>query len=891
VVRAVVGVLGRLRAVSRDPRLVAGLSGIPGLAGALAGRPDVLADENAFSAFLRNGDLVGRLGRPGRGGVVAAVIGSEELLGAVMRVPVLVDVLAGEPRLADRVEVVEVLGRDAGLRRLVLSNAELAAALVVAPGLVGVLTGSRGSSRVEVLEMYPHLVGALRGNYGLIREWMAGSALWKAVVTSPGLAGRMTVELSRVLQRYPRLVGLLVHPAIKQLPDRSRHAAALAGMVLGNPKVAAYWEHKPADLAVKFLSRPEWLDVAAGDPAFAGKLQMLYRRDRSSFIAFLDAGDPQPLLDALARPEQPGVSAGSVVAPRVGAGVGRVRVVRPVVDMGVVVAAGVSPEVSPTISPVAVRSAVGVGAGGLSVVELLRSDGPALDFLVSEHEAAGVLLAGLGDSVEGFALLARSDLVERLEHGASPAPYLFTSFLASRGVPLDQPSAWTRDRFATDLTEFLEGIEASGYFGDVEPYAWHTWLRARMDQARVVLGDSGGRASRLKELRPADYRTWEHSGRVHYAKAVSPGFDNVREAIARLASDPVGLRESLAHVALNSPLHAHVARGGGGVSVMYVLADDGLVDLLVYAVSFARQGNRYQWVGAGKGYVDGPASREAVGGDPVLARSVALVERLSDVAGREAFVDSTAGLDRARAAERLAGEQARYLPVLDDVDRVLGALVEYRAAAREVGRSGGEVAAPVVGRGKGRVGVRGGSDKAAGDGFAAFLGAVAGLRAVGLEPRLGAQIPAGLRKQVQAPAPTDTDTTAEPRGGGVEPLLGGGERLGDQQGMRRAESSQAQQAVQQYVAANDNYDQARQEHKRAMETRGNSTDGESRLEAAVRRLRESRAQWDASARRLEELGITLPVGGSQAERGFQGLLGGARGDLDSSEESSLFGDG
>ena len=55
---------------------------------------------------------------------------------------------------------------------------------------------------------------------------------------------------------------------------------------------------------------------------------------------------------------------------------------------------------------------------------------------------------------------------------------------------------------------------------------------------------------------------------------------------------------------VNTPLHAHLDSGSGGISYFWALAEDGKVDLAVYAFSTARSGNDYWW--GGNSYTSGP---------------------------------------------------------------------------------------------------------------------------------------------------------------------------------------------------------------------------------------------------------------------------------------------
>jgi hypothetical protein len=218
-------------------------------------------------------------------------------------------------------------------------------------------------------------------------------------------------------------------------------------------------------------------------------------------------------------------------------------------------------------------------------------------------------------------LSAREDIVGHLyANPGSSHGYTFRAFLLDR-----EPERFERDYalFVEELAPNLDAEQSSRF----KAAAHVTWLRVqieREEQRRAVLTQV---AERWSAFAPHEYGAWEYSGRIHYGAGLTQ--DRFTEADLKILRDlgyGVGVREG--RVAVNTALHAHLARGSHGVSFAYVVADDGKIDTLVYAEARKRIEDQYVWSGGRA--VPGPETLDMVSNDPMLVKSRRLVTGLAE---------------------------------------------------------------------------------------------------------------------------------------------------------------------------------------------------------------------------------------------------------------------
>ena len=311
------------------------------------------------------------------------------------------------------------------------------------------------------------------------------------------------------------------------------------------------------------------------------------------------------------------------------------------------------------------------------VLDLLRGGGggPVVRAL-AEHPELLVLMLALPD-IAGQ-LNAQPELVEG---------YLFRDFLVGEFWPEHGGS----EDFVVALDTYLgeRGIVlAQGWRPQVRDAALVTWSRVVAEQETVRARAESERRARLSGLQPNDRATWRWSGRIHYGEGVSVDPSSDLPQVLERVAEGLSVRET--NFALHQGLHAHLDGGSGGVSFAYVLADDGQVDVLAYAVSSARSGNAYKWPGNGGSYTGGPLDIRAVAQHPRYQASLGLV-RDRALAGAE---QPAAAVPSGERPSQLADPHADLRAAILTYHQAHTALATQAAAGAE------PAPAPTVGRGK-----------------------------------------------------------------------------------------------------------------------------------------------------------------------------------------------
>ncbi|MFJ2478623.1 hypothetical protein ACIOWI_38000, partial [Streptomyces sp. NPDC087659] len=107
---------------------------------------------------------------------------------------------------------------------------------------------------------------------------------------------------------------------------------------------------------------------------------------------------------------------------------------------------------------------------------------------------------------------------------------------------------------------------------------------------------------------------------IHYAGNITAA-DFTPEQHKTITAAAIGQGRREAEARINTPAHAHLDGGSGGVAFFYALADDGKIDLVVYAKSTSRpRTNQYRWNNSPAPQV-GPPPLEHVTNNPHLKRS------------------------------------------------------------------------------------------------------------------------------------------------------------------------------------------------------------------------------------------------------------------------------
>ena len=229
---------------------------------------------------------------------------------------------------------------------------------------------------------------------------------------------------------------------------------------------------------------------------------------------------------------------------------------------------------------------------------------------------------------------------------------------------------------------------AQGWRPQVRDAALVTWSRVVAEQETVRARAESERRARLSGLQPNDRATWRWSGRIHYGEGVSVDPSSDLPQVLERVAEGLSVRET--NFALHQGLHAHLDGGSGGVSFAYVLADDGQVDVLAYAVSSARSGNAYKWPGNGGSYTGGPLDIRAVAQHPRYQASLGLV-RDRALAGAE---QPAAAVPSGERPSQLADPHADLRAAILTYHQAHTALATQAAAGAE------PAPAPTVGRGK-----------------------------------------------------------------------------------------------------------------------------------------------------------------------------------------------
>ncbi|MEU4556215.1 toxin glutamine deamidase domain-containing protein [Micromonospora violae] len=594
---AVVSSVPLLSFLSRNPPMILRLQELPELASALREHPYELTDAQYEGLF--DGALWEQLiSYPD---LLPSIFSSQEMLRTAIAVPSVVRAMAEVPGATD------LLRENEEARRLVEAQPrivdhlrqgvpDLVPALRQLPDLVAFL--AQGPENSLLIQQNPHLVPAFRTNRGLVAEFAADAVLRAALVTNPALAGASGSRQLRQLRGRPRLLRLLADSGASAVAD-----AQAWQDLLRNLRMLRFLNTHP-DFAAVFLTSPDLVALYHDDPDhFVSSAERLIGAGRAGSSLTADVFPPK------ARPGAP-----KVTQPRP-------------VDQAQPVGGSVA----------ATTSAV----GSERAPERQRAGG-ALTVALNESVEVRELLRtpGRGEVVQALAthadllplLLATPDVAAYLtDHPDSLHRYVFAGFLRER----ETSRSWEHAVFDRDFAAFLDarGI-ASGHptlRAEMEKGARVTWSREREVWAAQRAQAEADRRDRFSRLDPIAADTWVMSGRVRYGGLVTA--DEFSPEQARVL-DRVAVGEAVrgTSLGLHRPLHAHLNNGSGGVSFTYVVAEDGKVDVLVYAKSDSRQGNAYQWLGAGRDYRDGALDIAAVSTDEAFIASRKAVARRADIA-------------------------------------------------------------------------------------------------------------------------------------------------------------------------------------------------------------------------------------------------------------------
>ncbi|MFC7016202.1 hypothetical protein ACFQMH_31840, partial [Streptomyces viridiviolaceus] len=659
VIRAVVSGLSTAQAVADDLALTETLRELPALARAVADHPGTFTDVAQFRRFMGQTELLRELGRyPDRSDVV---LRSAELVETAVQNPAVVAALAADDGLA---ALLERPSSGPVLHQLLRAHPHLATRLAVSAeqgdhSLRTALGAVRGLAQAmnehlsvvrDIIES-PWLEQALLRAHGLVGHAVAGSALWRAAHAAREFADALTPPLVR---RLDGREGLL-----RQITERPQDVAGIPAAelrrLLTNTGLTRFLtEQRP--FAERFLATPAWRAQALAEPDFTDTLRRLARQ-------------PEGLRPYLEDPTGDLLTA--AVRPATGAG----RTGRTAPDGTRGDAAGSARAPQGTRARAAGPRTAGTRAPVSVWAEALASVPEAADLLLSPSaaEAAGEL--GRNPELLPLLLGAPAVLENLTGEPAAWRDYTFGTFLASGE---DRP-----ETFETDFHHWLAGLGAvleTDYHTRVRDMAQRVWDRARTLRDAARAEEAARVAERVAAFQPHRPETWEYSGRLVYARHVraehlSPGQSRVLAEVADARRRP---RES--EVRAHQALHVHLDGGSGGASFAYVLAGDGRVDTLVYAISSVRQGNKYQWDGHGSRYVDGPLEIDAVRNEPALVTSTTLVREAAERAAREATQRKGKDTTRSAAGERRPAGDAGTQPLDPELDRLAAALAQYHAA-------------------------------------------------------------------------------------------------------------------------------------------------------------------------------------------------------------------
>ncbi|MEU2227280.1 hypothetical protein [Streptomyces sp. NPDC018347] len=602
VFRAVISGLPVARALVEAPGRVSVLAGVPGLAAAVADRSGVFGDAEGFGRFLDAGQLAAALrAHPEQ---TATVLGSAELLETALLNPRVVPALAADG------EVARLLTRRPETHRLLREQPDTAVeladpagslrrALYTVRGLAGAMADQPRIARE--LRAAPSLVTALLRSHGLLDQAREDGPLWRAARARAVLADALSPDAVRDLAGLEtvleRLADLPEPPAGPDTPEL-RRLLGRAGLldVLNDD----------AELAERFLATPAWRARALDDRRFTEDLRRL-ARDPGRLREAVRAESEVALLGALdaIRDEAAGHRGRSAGGPaRRQAG-----------DPAPAPTAGTAPQSarSPWARTVQAHPEVG---------EVLL-DPAAAEFAgrLDEHPDLALLLREAHPTVVDT-LVREPEAWRDYALGASLGPA--SAEVDGARDPVDFESVFEAHLERT-------GLELSGELHRLVGDAARTvWTRSR--SARDTPAEDGAEvARRLAAFRANDHGTWTRSARVGYAGHVTEGsFTSADLAVLHgVARGDRWPRENRKAITVNQALHVHL-EGGRGASLAFVLDPaSGMVDLLVYAVSEKREGDRYRWRGHGTDAVPTALQISAVADDPAVRASVALAAELA----------------------------------------------------------------------------------------------------------------------------------------------------------------------------------------------------------------------------------------------------------------------
>ncbi|MCX4597453.1 lonely Cys domain-containing protein [Streptomyces sp. NBC_01549] len=625
---AVAGSPTLAQALARDPgRLTAALKRVPGLADHLATHGDFSEDPEHYVNILTNDVLLDKLvAYPGQVATLFSGKTSEPAVTAA-RVPDLVAALHKDPALAG------VLRRDPQVRELVRQQPEIALDLANADpgGLAGphglrVALGSvQGLAEAMIqdpqlgkdLRHSPHALPALMRNRALLTPTQPGDVmLWHAVVHNPVLAQALTPRTLHGLRRHPELVKVLAAYG-DDLSPAGMDAASLAGLLADSG--LCHVLNSSQELAGRFLTTPDWYRRALRDPGFVPALQALAAKDRETLLAAVDDPSGQRLLRATdaqaAGPATPQPPRPAATAARGPAGARTRRPAQPGKTATATATVAATRNTATEATPRTVSEPALAGTARRSPLAEALERAPEVMELIEGGQGAAVM-QGLARHPQLLPLVVSAPaLVEELTQD----PGRLTSYR------FDSSEAGL-DKFDKDFQDYLDslGVILEGAARKlVRDSTYPAWSQAVAERDAQAQHTQRERVRRLTAFRVNDPRTWEHSGRIVHADRLRRDvFTQAQsDTLADLAAGRTAPREGRAAVQAHIALHAHLDSGSNGVSFTYVLADDGLVDLLAYAISTHRNGNSYRWEGAGGHPVKGPLDIGVVSNDPAMTAS------------------------------------------------------------------------------------------------------------------------------------------------------------------------------------------------------------------------------------------------------------------------------
>ncbi|MET8949049.1 hypothetical protein ABZX30_37465 [Streptomyces sp. NPDC004542] len=693
-VRAAVSSLAVAQAFAGEPDYLRHLS-LPWLAEGISAHPNAFTEPSHVLRFLEFAL------EPGVAKVfeahpylVGSVLGSPDLLKTVMARPDVVAVLAAHPQL------MPLLKRSPAVHTVLRTQPVLIQDLAAGPSSAGDALlrtlGVRGFAEAmghrtaigAELRKAPWLVEAVRRTHALVDQARNDGVLWRAARASRLLADTLTPQVVR------RLVGR--ENLLKYLTD---HPAVLTGWDVGQlgGVLASAELTRLLDQDIQVQGRP-LVDVLFTTPAlrehvlqpgFTGALRVL-AADEQRFGQMLEEADGEELRHLLAVPAPvttvPSAVATAVsgggVPPAAGSGAGGGRAAaRPKNKTAGARGRSVNSSV-----PVARPWWFDALAASPDIGELLLSPaGRDMATQLSSHPELLPLLLGTPTVAE--------DIAQEAENWEQ---YAFASFLRTEDAKLE--------KFEGELQSYFDrvgGVPDGEFYSRVRDAARSAWEGKRANEEAEREREAGERAERLAAFRVDDPDTWQLSGRIVYALHVRE--DHLTSpalvALQNLADGSSRPREQGKAFQAHKAQHIHIHGGSGGATFTYVLAPDGKVDVLVYAISTTRQENHYVWDGHGRGPTQGPLDIGLVYNHLSYRASLAILqERGAQSTGEQASGSSTSGGKKPRRNNKgkgkdnssaapggstAAGAAAAPVPPVKpdpDLERLASALTAYHTA-------------------------------------------------------------------------------------------------------------------------------------------------------------------------------------------------------------------